>query len=448
MNNVTTTTIISTSRRYRAYIPLLAVIALAAGLRITFALSLPSHPIWPDGHRYNRVAEHILSEGQYPFNESKSAPINALVLAAVYSLVGFNGTAARIVIAIFGTLTCGVLYSIGKKLFGRKAGIIASLMLAVYPLHVYMSSMYEYPQTTFILLLCLAVHQLVSLSQRPNAWYRCAYSGVLLGLAAMTVPTILTAAPFIAIWLLFVGRDAWSRGVMNVMIFAVSCFFVVLSWSAYLYINTGIFRVGSGVGAEALFKGNCSLAWQIGKADIADRYEIEGVPPEHRKAYDEYQSVMQRARSFPAGEARNAVYRDAVKSFFIERPAEAGLLLLRKAVLYWCPYAMTVTRSSHNNNLTKAVQIVSFVPILFLACISVFLQRRKTSLLMPTYLIVLSQWVTYSIYIVTARYRSHVDVFLILLAAPVIISVGTKIKEAAILRKKGDRAARPDSISG
>ena len=448
MAGVTTTTIPSTSRHRRHYISLLAVLTLAAGLRIIFALWLPSHPIWPDGERHHSIAETILSEGQYPVHESRSAPLLPLVLAGIYGLVGFNGTVARITMAIFGTLTCGVLYLLGKRLFGTTVGIIASLMLAVYPIHVYMSSTYEVPQPIFILLLCLTVHQLVSLSQIPSSWYKWASSGFLLGLAAMTIPTILTAVPLMAIWLLFVGHQTWRRQMLNVMVFAISCSCVVLSWNAYVYAGTGMFQLGSGAGAEVLFKGNCSLAWEMGKGDIADRYEDEGVPAEHRKAYEEYQSVMQRARSFPAGVARNAVYNNAVKHFFIERPKEAGLLLLRKALLYWCPYAMTITRHDHNNNLTKVIQIASFVPIFLLALVSMYLQRNKTALLMPIYIIVLSQWVTYSLFIVTTRYRSHVDVFLILLAAPAIIAIGRKMKKVIVTRSKCNQQSLDDGISG
>jgi hypothetical protein len=186
----------------------------------------------------------------------------------------------------------------------------------------------------------------------------------------------------------------------------------------------------------ALFNGNCSLAWPIGKADIADIYEKEGVPAEYKDAYEEYQAVMERAHSFPAGEARNVIYLDAVKHFFVERPKEAGLLLLRKAILYWCPYPMTVTKHSHNNSLTKAVQIISFVPIFVLALVGMYLNKTRITLLMPLFIVVLSQWMTYSIFFPTCRYRSHIDVFLVALAAPVIIAMGRKIKEVKILRKK------------
>jgi 4-amino-4-deoxy-L-arabinose transferase-like glycosyltransferase len=342
--------------------------------------------------------------------------------------------------AFFGAITCGVLYLLGKKLFGKTVGLVAALLLAVYPLHVYMSSTYELAQPLFILLLCLTVHQLVSLSQMPSSWYKLISSGFLLGLASLTVPTILSAAPLLAIWLFFVGAQSWRRQVVRVLVFTISCSIVVLSWSAYVYAGSGNFQVGSGRGAMALFNGNCPLAWPIGKADIADIYEKEDVPAEYKDAYEEHQAVMEQAHSFPAGEARNAIYLDAVKRFFVERPKEAGLLLLRKAILYWCPYPMTVTRHSHNNSLTKAVQIISFVPILILALAGMYLNRSRIAFLLPVYIVVLSQWMTYSFFFPTCRYRAHVDAFLILLAAPLVINIERRIRQVIFRGRQSDRS--------
>jgi NADH:ubiquinone oxidoreductase subunit K len=188
-----------------------------------------------------------------------------------------------------------------------------------------------------------------------------------------------------------------------------------------------MFQLGSGTGAEVLFKGNCSMAWQIGKGDIADKYKIEGVPTKYKQAYEEYQDVMQQAKNYPPGKTRNAVYINAVKLFFIEQPREAVLLLLRKALLYWFPYSEPVTRHVLNNNVTKILQITTFTPIFLLAVVGVYLQRNRITPLIPIYIIILSQWLTYSVFIVAARYRFNIDAFLILLATPTVTAIGKKI---------------------
>jgi hypothetical protein len=139
---------------------------------------------------------------------------------------------------------------------------------------------------------------------------------------------------------------------------------------------------------------------------------------------------MQQAKAYPAGRERNAVYKQAVYRFFRERPNEAALLLLRKAFLFWCPYAKTVTRHDHNNSTAQIIQTVTFLPVLFLALVSVLLYKHHRSLV-PIYAVILTQWLTYSLLLVNVRYRSHTDVLLIVLAAPASLLLYQRI--AAIL---------------
>ena len=119
----------------------------------------------------------------------------------------------------------------------------------------------------------------------------------------------------------------------------------------------------------------------------------------------------------PAGSARDKVYYAAVKRFWVERPSEAIALLGRKALLYWLPYAKPVTKHSADRPLTRVIQLGTFVPILLFACIGVILSRTSWRSLMCLYLVIASQWLTYSMFLVCARYRSHVDALLIVLAA-------------------------------
>lgn len=413
-------------RGIRTHLPLLMIVMVATGLRIGLALTHPPEPIWPDGNRYNKIAAHVLSEGEYPAHESRSAPLHPLMLALVYGVFGFHGMTARVVTSIFGATTCLVLYGLGKRLFSREAGLVAAMVLAIYPLHVYLSGIYEYPQTLFILLLSTAIYQVVSLSQTRDAVLRSVLPGITIGLASMAVPTIITAIPIIAVWLLLATRHSWHIRILRAVLVCVGCSSVVLGWSVYIHASTGKFQIGSGAGAENLFKGNCALAWEMGKADIADRYDIEGAPAEHQEAYDEYRATMQQAKAYPAGRERNAVYKEAVYRFFREHPSEAGLLLLRKAFLFWCPYAKTVTRHDHNNSKTQVVQAMTFVPVLLAAVLCVLWRGRVASLI-PIYTVVVTQWLTYSLLLVNIRYRLHTDIFLIVLAAPVLLALYKKM---------------------
>lgn len=54
-------------------------------------------------------------------------------------IFGFSEIATRIPSVIFGVLTIYIVFLIGKKLFSDKLGIIAAILLAINPLHIYYS---------------------------------------------------------------------------------------------------------------------------------------------------------------------------------------------------------------------------------------------------------------------------------------------------------------------
>jgi hypothetical protein len=191
---------------------------------------------------------------------------------------------------------------------------------------------------------------------------------------------------------------------------------VVLGWSGYWFHLTGDFRLGGGGGAASLFYGNCPLAWEYGKADIADVYEVEGVPPGREAAYNHFVEVEREARAYPAGPQRDQVYFDAVRRFYAEHRGEALALLARKAALYWLPYAKTVKLGAGDRR-ARIVQVLTFVPIAILAIAGAILNRSHWRDFMLLYLVIAAQWLTYTAYLISARYRSQIDPLLIVLAA-------------------------------
>jgi uncharacterized membrane protein len=54
-------------------------------------------------------------------------------------IFGFSEVAIRMPSVLFGVITIYILYLLGKEIFSRKVGLIAALLLAVNPLHIYYS---------------------------------------------------------------------------------------------------------------------------------------------------------------------------------------------------------------------------------------------------------------------------------------------------------------------
>lgn len=66
-------------------------------------------------------------------------PLYFAILWVWERLFGISEIAVRVPSVIFGVLTVFLTYLIGKKLFSKKVGLLASLFLSVAPLHVYFS---------------------------------------------------------------------------------------------------------------------------------------------------------------------------------------------------------------------------------------------------------------------------------------------------------------------
>ena len=110
---------------------LVAVLLLAAGLRIGFALD-PQHPQEPDSIGYARIAKSLYQDGSFeeggtrthlqePSNYSPGLP---LFVAGIYELTGgVHLELARVVLALIGSLAVLFAFLIGSRLSGPGAGL-------------------------------------------------------------------------------------------------------------------------------------------------------------------------------------------------------------------------------------------------------------------------------------------------------------------------------------
>ena len=433
------------TRAFRA--ALFAIIVCAAGVRISVALWLPSHSLSLDGRTYNRIASQIVDSGQYPIAEYKSAPLHPLTLAALYAITGPSRTAARLLMAFIGTVTCLLLYHLGKVLFDRTVGLIACGALAVYPLHVYVSGLYEYPQSLFIFLLCADLALLLWAAKPATSSLRAVLPGVVLGMAALAVPPILTAVPFLVLWLLLKGPGNLRGRALRAGTLGLGCVSVVFAWGLYWHSRAGYVMVGSRYGAKNLFKGNCRLMWETGDPDIEDVYSVKGVPAEHLAAFSSYRAIDERAKRLPPGPQRDKVYYSAVVEWYRECPGEAVALLGRKLLGFWRPTPRLVNQHDVDSTLTKIINAISFIPILVLAPVGVVLGWNRRRELMPILAVILTQWVTYAVYHVSVRYRSNIDVLLILLSSIVIAALGRKLRGRSGGMGAGAEHVDPSSVA-
>jgi len=127
---------------------LLAVLALALVLRVWAATHAYDFRHGSDADQYERLAARLYQGGGFGIPGSENpydfAPGEPYFAAAVYWLIGdVDTTAARIGMAIAGTLAVLVVFLLGRRLGGPLAGVIGAALAAVYPAAIFYTSLFS-----------------------------------------------------------------------------------------------------------------------------------------------------------------------------------------------------------------------------------------------------------------------------------------------------------------
>lgn len=401
--------------------PVPTLLLFALTLRLGAALYLPDQMTWPDGHRYERAALALLAGEGYA--DAKDPPLQAIALAAVYTLTDNSVRAARIIWAVLGTVTCLVCFEIARMLFSRAAALLALAIASVYPLTLYISVLPEYPQALFALLLNLGV-LLALRCMRPTAGFAAALvTGLTLGLACLAVPTALAFAALLIMWMVLRRGQRVSIRTAQAVVIAASCAVVIVAWGAWHHALTGRFVVISTNGGHNFYKGNCELMLAYRDPDAEDI--LSGDPTaDDDPAWQRYRAVTQAAGEIADPAARDRYYYARGLEFIRAHPRNALLMFGRKFVDFWAPFVRTVEDiRAHRSifSVRNAVLSLTYAPVLLTALLGVVRLRRHWAVLLPLYLAILSQCIAYTAVHTSARYRSPIDFLLIVLAAAAVI---------------------------
>lgn len=121
-----------TLRKHAALLALLAIVALAAGLRLYL---IDAQSLWYDEGASLRFAERSLSE--IWVTTDIHPPGYYALLSGWTGVFGRSEAALRGLSALCGVLLIGVVYRLGQRLFDTHTGLLAALLVAIDPFHVY-----------------------------------------------------------------------------------------------------------------------------------------------------------------------------------------------------------------------------------------------------------------------------------------------------------------------
>ena len=194
------------------------ILLLAFCFRIIYLIFYHSIPEWNqltvDNYYHfnwavNLATGNILGDTTY-----FRAPFYVYCLGFLYAIFGASLWISRLFGLIIGILSILLTYLIGKKLFDHKTGLLAAAIQAVYPVSLYFESELLL-DPLFMLLLQLTLYRL--LLWIDNKTYKNAsLTGIFMGLAALTRPTILIWAALLLLLILFYRRQItnWYKQIL------------------------------------------------------------------------------------------------------------------------------------------------------------------------------------------------------------------------------------------
>jgi len=189
-------------RRCAARRGVLAIVWAALIVRLAFVWETSQVPtvrhLVGDAAEYFAWAQRIAggdwlgSEGFY------QAPLYPYVLAVGFTAFGESVWTIRLLQAVWGALACGFVCVGAGRLFGRRVGITAGWMLAMYAPAVYFDGIVQKASLTGLLVCALVAA--IAWTARTPAWYALTATGLLAGLLSITRENAMVWIAVLAVW--------------------------------------------------------------------------------------------------------------------------------------------------------------------------------------------------------------------------------------------------------
>lgn len=398
-------------------LPLLALL-----LRLAYAATLPprivvtyeADPITYDQIARNLMAGRGFSGASFYYPAGSDVPtafwdaLYPVFLATIYWLGGPNIPLVRAVQALLGAVAVGLTYWLGSRLIGRRAGLLAAAISAVYPFFIYYSAQLL-TETLFMALILGAIVVALKAEEIARArWF--ALLGGVIGLAALC------------------RAEAFLFGL------------ALVPWTAWRAIRSGAFvPAGPTRSQRVALAATALLAMALVLSPWVVRNQITFGAPIFTttklgynlfKYYHPTMTADQTVRTVPfppmegLGEPqREALMRAEALRFMASDPGRTLWFMLNKLVLLF-----KLTPTNDVNRQYALVSIASYGALLpFMAAGFVITARRilrdRDLRFLPLVAYVLFSVATKAAVFAGIRLRMQIEPFLILLAALAITRV-------------------------
>ncbi len=255
--------------------PLFWIVVLAFVVRIAFMVGARTYLF--DAYRFDEYSYHneatniarSIAEGRgfgSPFSEGYTgptawiAPAYPYLVAFFFRMFGVFSTNAAIALMLlqsaFSAFTCVPIAAIGERTLGRRAGVVAALLWAVFPWFSKWAVCWIWEVSLSALLFAVLFWYVMRLAEGASRGSWLGY-GVLWGLALLVNPALLTLLPVSLIWCAYQLRGRWFH---HALAAGLMCLMVISPW---LIRNRVVF------GQWAFVRSNFGFEFWLGNARYA-----------------------------------------------------------------------------------------------------------------------------------------------------------------------------------
>jgi 4-amino-4-deoxy-L-arabinose transferase-like glycosyltransferase len=246
--------------RYRA---ITVAVAMAASLTMVFGVFRQQSLVANNGdpYHYGEIAREFV---QYGFTAltRRAASLYPELIALVYRLGG-NDFAVVLLQSFLHAGTCLLVFSLGRRIFNARTGLLAGLFCAVHPMLLrYVADLHMETLLTFLCM--LTIWSTVRFNERPTL-----VNGVLLGAVGMvTVLTKGVILPYLALFGLISGLFALHRrsakGVAAVAAMFVTMALLLAPWTYRNYhVTGGRFVLLTPGASDSFLRGYIFTRWEF-----------------------------------------------------------------------------------------------------------------------------------------------------------------------------------------
>ena len=404
---------------------------VALALRVGWVLTLDNALTWADERDFVGIGMGMTEGKGYVSDSFRAAPGMPVYLSLVFRVFGESYLAARLGQCVLGALTCVLLWRLGVMLAGELAGVLAGVVLALYPPFVYLAGVF-YVECLLTFLLTLSVYLVVRTARPGEKWWMGLLAGVALGMTTLTRSTFVLFVPCVMLAWLCGMQAGGRRRVLACVVFCVGMAAVVAPWAwrnqrvfgRFVLVNTGFY--------SALWRGNSELT--TGAATERDLFwrtplwseRANQLPVEQREALNEKYARIDREYRVKEAELGDAImaYDAVVKPVAMElvrtNPGRTARLFVRKVGVLYSAFSPTTSSNAYTTGKVKQIAVLTFYPILLLGLAGIWLCRARWREWLPVGLLIGVVTGAHGLLIAATRYRLPIDVCWVLLAAAAV----------------------------